>query len=164
MTARKTKAKKVDQIYTVGRRKSAVARLYMVPGKGQVTVNGKDIKEYFGGTTVYPAVATRPMQVVDAKSDFDVSVNVYGGGPNGQADAISLAIARALCKHEKKLVPIAQVEEQEEGSSEGQGANALLKWRTSLKALKLLTRNARIVERKKVGFRKARKKEQYSKR
>ena len=53
-------------------------------GKGQVTVNGKDIKEYFGETTVYPAVATRPMQVVDAKSDFDVSVNVYGGGPNGR--------------------------------------------------------------------------------
>ncbi|MDC3181151.1 30S ribosomal protein S9 [Gammaproteobacteria bacterium] len=153
------KKSNVSKVITIGRRKTSVARLELVKGKGQITVNHKDIKDYFGQTTVYPAIAARPMGVVDAQSDFDIKVNVYGGGPNGQADAISLALARALCKHELGMTPIAIEEDVDEESP-----NALLPWRTALKRLKLLTRNARVVERKKVGFRKARKKEQYSKR
>ena len=158
------KKKSAVKIHSLGRRKSSVARLTMTSGKGNIVVNGKKLAEYFGETTVYPAIAMRPMKVLDTK-EFDVSVRVHGGGVNGQADAISLALARALCAHEKSLIQIAagKDEDSEEGS-EGQGANDNLKWRSELKSLKLLTRNPRCVERKKFGFRKARKKEQYSKR
>ena len=162
MAVKKTKEKQVQKINAVGRRKASVARLQLVPGNGKITVNQKDIADYFGPTTVYPSIAAKPFALTGADA-FDAFVNVQGGGLNGQADAISLALSRALCAHEKSLIQIAAKDDEDEGS-EGEGANALLKWRTMLKANKLLTRNARVVERKKVGFRKARKKEQYSKR
>ena len=163
MAVKKTKEKQVQKINAVGRRKTSVARLQLVPGNGKITVNQKDIADYFGPTTVYPSIAAKPFLLTGADS-FDAVVNVQGGGLNGQADAISLALSRALCAHEKSLIQIAAKDDEEEGGDEGEGANALLKWRTMLKANKLLTRNSRVVERKKVGFRKARKKEQYSKR
>jgi small subunit ribosomal protein S9 len=162
MSAKKSSKSEASRVIAVGRRKTSVARLELVKGKGVVTVNNQDIKDYFGSTTVYPAIAVRPVNIVEAESNFDIKVNVYGGGLNGQADAISLALARALCKHELELSPVAvATEEDAEGDV---SPNAHLPWRTALKRLKLLTRNARVVERKKVGFRKARKKEQFSKR
>jgi len=122
----------------------------------------KDLKEYFGSTTVYGAVAVRPLDVLGVKSGFDLVATVKGGGITGQADAVSLALARALCLHELKANPFhastAEAEDDEESSEN------VLPWKSQLKSKKLLTRNARVVERKKYGFRKARKKEQYSKR
>lgn len=145
-----------QKIHAIGRRKSSVARIYLSEGTGQVTVNGKDLKQYFGATTVYWAVAVEPLEVVGVGSKFDVHANISGGGVTGQADALKLALARALCEHEERANPMSTDAEGEEIEN--------LPWRALLKSRKLLTRNARVVERKKYGFRKARKKEQYSKR
>ena len=155
------KQKVVKKIHAVGRRKTAVARVYLTEGSGKVEVNGKDINQYFGETTVYGSVAVAPLNLINVKDSFDVRVVVKGGGLTGQSDAISLALSRALCMHELKLAPVS-VEEGEEG--EGEDTAILRPWKTALKANKMLTRDARAVERKKYGFRKARKKEQYSKR
>lgn len=122
----------------VGRRKAAIARVILKNGKGNVTVNGKDIKEYFPVDHLHDDVL-RPLQAVEKEKDFDIHVNVRGGGIKGQAQAVRLGIARALVEEDAEFKP-------------------------SLKAENLMTRDARKVERKKPGFRKARKKEQYSKR
>jgi len=160
------KKQTIQKIHTVGRRKSAVARVYMAEGKGSVEVNGKDIKDYFGPTTSYPAVSVMPLTLVEMASNFDVRVVVKGGGLTGQSDAISLAIARALCLYELKLLPADAVEVSEE-ADEATGDDVVATTRpikALLKLNKMLTRDSRAVERKKYGFRKARKKEQYSKR
>ncbi|GIV34268.1 MAG: 30S ribosomal protein S9 [Chitinophagales bacterium] len=122
---------------TVGRRKAAVARVFLKKGKGQIIVNGRDYKEYFSQLHFREKVE-QPLTVIETK-DYDFYVNVQGGGLKGQADAIKLAIARALAK--------ANPDE-----------------RPKLKAAKLLTRDPRVVERKKAGLRKARKRTQFSKR
>lgn len=155
------KQKVSETIHAIGRRKSSIARVYLTEGKGNVAVNGKDIKDYFGPTTVYPSNAIRPLVLVDVASAFDINVVVKGGGLTGQSDAISLAISRALCMHEMKIAPIKANEDENE---EGEGGVELRPWKKLLKSSKMLTRDARVVERKKYGFRKARKKEQYSKR
>jgi small subunit ribosomal protein S9 len=154
----------MTKIHAIGRRKSAVARIYLSEGKGLVEVNGKDIQNYFGPTTVYASVATRPLDLVEMQNGFDIRVVVKGGGLTGQSDAISLAISRALCMHELKQNPA--IEEPTEESEEGEeGDVAVLRpWKAILKLNKMLTRDSRVVERKKYGYRKARKKEQYSKR
>jgi small subunit ribosomal protein S9 len=123
---------------TVGRRKTAVARASVKSGKGEIIVNGKDYKEYFPNVYLQHKVEA-PLKVAGVEGTLDISINVYGGGIKGQAEAISLAIARSI---------VASNEEK----------------RTALKKEKLLRRDARVVERKKTGLRKARKKEQYSKR
>ncbi|MFC3811598.1 30S ribosomal protein S9 [Lacihabitans lacunae] len=125
-------------INTVGRRKTAVARIYMQSGQGQVTVNGRDIKVYFP-TDVLQIILNQPFGVVDANGKFDVKVNVRGGGIAGQAEAVRMAIARALCEVDTENRP-------------------------PLKKEGFLTRDSRMVERKKYGRRKARKKFQFSKR
>ena len=154
------KQKVVKKIHAIGRRKTAVARVYLSEGSGKIEVNGKDLNQYFGETTVYGSVAVAPLNLIEVKNDFDVRVVVKGGGLTGQSDAISLALARALCMHELKLAPVAV----EEGEDEEEGDSRLRPWKAALKASKMLTRDSRAVERKKYGFRKARKKEQYSKR
>ncbi len=121
----------------VGRRKAAIARVLIVKGKGNVTVNGKDYKDYFPVLHLREKVES-PLALA-ALTDFDLNVNVRGGGVKGQADAVKLALARALCKINPENRP-------------------------KLKAAKLLTRDARVVERKKPGLRKARKRSQFSKR
>lgn len=124
--------------YGTGRRKSSIARVFMKAGKGDVTVNGKSIEDYF------PQESTRVMALkafaeVEAANDFDLKITVQGGGVSGQAGAVSLGLARALsCFSEA--------------------------FRLILRKIGLLTRDARKVERKKFGKRKARKLEQYSKR
>lgn len=128
----------MEVINTVGRRKASVARVYLKAGSGAILVNGKDYKEYF------PQINMRynledPLNIVEAAKSYDVTVNVRGGGFKGQAEAIRLGISRAL------------VVLNEDNKS-------------PLKAKKYLTRDARIVERKKYGKPKARKSFQFSKR
>ena len=128
----------MDTIHTIGRRKEAVARIYLSKGKGSITVNGKDFKEYFPVETMQYKLE-QPFKIADLSESFDVKVNVDGGGTTGQAEAIRLAISRALCELN-------------------------IENRTSLKPEGLLTRDAREVERKKPGQKKARKKFQWVKR
>ena len=128
----------MDIIHTIGRRKASVARIYLSKGKGNITVNSKDFKEYFPVDTMQYKLE-QPFKITDLSGKFDVKVNVDGGGTTGQAEAIRLAISRALC----------QVD---------------IENRPALKAEGLLTRDARVVERKKPGQKKARKKFQWVKR
>jgi len=123
---------------TSGRRKTAVARIYLTEGSGNITVNGKDYKEYFP-TLPLQYVVTQSMEVSGSIGKFDVNVNVAGGGVNGQAGAVRLAIAKAIVELDPETKP-------------------------SLSAKGLMTRDNRMVERKKPGRKKARKKFQFSKR
>ncbi len=127
-----------EQINAVGRRKTAVARVYVKKGEGNIVVNGKDYREYFPQMHVQYNV-TDPMATVGCATEFDVKVNVKGGGFRGQAEAVRMAISRALAK----LNP---------------------EWRAPLKLKKYFTRDARMVERKKYGQPKARARFQFSKR
>ena len=123
-------------INALGRRKTAVARVYLTPGTGQVTVNGKDQNEYFAGL-YHVSKVTKPLTVLGLADKFNV--NVKGGGVKGQVEAIMLGVARALVKVDEANKP-------------------------ALKVQKLLTRDPRMVERKKFGHKKARKSFQFSKR
>ncbi len=125
-------------INATGRRKAAVARVYLTKGDGKIVVNGKDYKDYFPQTHVQ-ANLTDPFATVEAENIYDLKVNVYGGGFKGQSEAIRMAIARALVKLNEEF-------------------------RSPLKSRKFLTRDARVVERKKYGRPKARKSFQFSKR
>ena len=125
-------------INTLGRRKSSVARIYLTKGKGNITVNKRDVKDYFA-TAVLLEKVNQPFKVTETEGQFDVKVNVNGGGVNGQAEAIRLAISRALVELDPENKP-------------------------ALKAESLMTRDPRMVERKKPGQKKARKKFQFSKR
>ena len=128
----------MEVIHKIGRRKTAVARVYVAPGKGNITVNKKELNAYFTTSTLQYKV-NQPLVMTNNEGNFDITVNVYGGGATGQAEAVRLAISRALC----------------EVDSEN---------RQILKPEGLLTRDARMVERKKFGQKKARKKFQFSKR
>lgn len=128
----------MEVINTIGRRKTSVARIYMTPGKGAITVNNKDVATYFP-VDIMQIIVKQPLTTVEAVDKYDIKVNVDGGGIKGQAEAIRLAISRALC----------EVDEEN---------------RPPLKKEGFLTRDARMVERKKPGRKKARKKFQFSKR
>ncbi|MCW5518927.1 30S ribosomal protein S9 [Aureitalea sp. L0-47] len=128
----------MDTIHKIGRRKTAVARVYLSEGKGKITVNKRDMDKYFTTDTLRYKVK-QPLALTDNEKTFDISVNVYGGGITGQAEAIRLALSRAMC----------EVNEEN---------------RSVLKPEGLLTRDPRMVERKKFGQKKARKKFQFSKR
>jgi small subunit ribosomal protein S9 len=123
---------------TSGRRKTAVARIYLKDGNGGITVNGKDYKEYFP-TLPLQFIVTQSTEVSGSTGKFDVTVNVNGGGVKGQAEAVRLAIAKAIVELDPETKP-------------------------SLRAKGLVTRDMRMVERKKPGRKKARKKFQFSKR
>lgn len=128
----------MEVVNTLGRRKTSVARIYMTPGKGDILVNNRDYKEYFP-TEILQIIINQPFNTVNAKGSYDLKVNVDGGGISGQAEAIRLAIARALCEVNAENRP-------------------------PLKKEGFLTRDPRMVERKKYGRSKARKKFQFSKR
>ena len=128
----------MERINKIGRRKTAVARVYLKPGTGTITVNGKDYKEYFT-TAIMQYVVRQSLEIVGASEQYDVTANLDGGGVKGQAEALRMGIARALCE-----------------------ANA--ENRPALKAKGLLTRDNRMVKRKKPGQPGARKKFQFSKR
>ena len=128
----------METIHKIGRRKTAVARVYLSEGKGNITVNKREFENYFPTATLQYKVK-QPLALTDNETSFDIKINVYGGGITGQAEAIRLAISRAMCEinEEHRLV---------------------------LKPEGLLTRDPRMVERKKFGQKKARKKFQFSKR
>jgi small subunit ribosomal protein S9 len=127
-----------EQFYGTGRRKNSVARVFLRAGSGKVTVNGRDIADYFARETDL-MVINQPFEATESLEQFDANITVVGGGTTGQAGAVRHGIARAL------------VEFSEEN-------------RSALRARGLLTRDARQVERKKVGLRKARRRPQFSKR
>jgi len=124
--------------YGTGRRKSAVARVYIKSGNGAIVVNGKPVDEFFSRETGRMLVR-QPLEITELLTNFDISANVTGGGESGQAGAVRHGIARALVEYDSSLKP-------------------------ALRKAGLITRDAREVERKKVGLRKARKRPQYSKR
>ena len=128
----------MDVIHTIGRRKTSVARLYISKGKGNIVVNKKVYNEFFPTATLQYKIK-QPLALTQNEGKFDLKVTVKGGGFNGQAEAVRLAISRALCKFDEEN-------------------------RTILKPEGLLTRDPRMVERKKFGQKKARKKHQFSKR
>lgn len=128
----------MDIINKIGRRKTAVARIYMKRGSGQITVNNRDYKEYFPIATLQ-YVVTQPLELAQVNGEYDIKVNLDGGGMSGQAEALRLAISRALVDINPELRP-------------------------TLKSKGLLRRDPRMVERKKPGQPKARKRFQFSKR
>ena len=127
-----------NKYYGTGRRKKSVARVYLVPGTGKVTINKRDIDEYFGLETLKTTVR-QPLAATDTADKFDVLVNVHGGGYTGQAGAIRHGIARALCEVDAD-------------------------YRPTLKKAGFLTRDPRMKERKKYGLKAARRAPQFSKR
>lgn len=144
----------MEVIHKIGRRKTAVARIYVSEGSGTITVNKRNLEEYFPTASLQYKVK-QPFILTHTENNYDVKVNVYGGGITGQAEAIRLAIARALREEYEK-------EERDEQEEEGaEGRDSIVK---ILKKEGLFTRNPRMVERKKYGQKKARKKFQFSKR
>jgi len=172
----------VQQYMGTGRRKTSVARVILRPGTGIITINGKrSLEEFFGGRQAAHMVVRQPLVAVDMVNAFDVLVNVKGSGPMGQAGAIRHGITRALIKYDEannnaaneateptvaKRINLADLQaEAEEGEGDsGEESAAPRSFRMILRKAGYVTRDARRVERKKVGHRKARKVEQYSKR
>ena len=128
----------MTQYYGTGRRKSAKARVFMTAGAGKIVVNSKPLDDYFGRETAR-MIVRQPLELVELKDKFDLHVTVRGGGGFGQAGAIRHGITRALMEYDETLRP-------------------------SLRKAGFVSRDARVVERKKVGLRKARKRPQFSKR
>ena len=128
----------MEVVNTVGRRKAAVARVYVKPGNGKITINHKELEVYFP-LNILQYEVKQPLMVTDTLGSYDVEINLDGGGYKGQAEALRLAIARALVKNNAEVKP-------------------------ALRAEGFMTRDARVVERKKPGQPKARKRFQFSKR
>lgn len=124
--------------YGTGRRKSSVARVFIKKGSGKITVNGKDVEQYFGRQTSI-MIVKQPLVLTENEASFDIKINVHGGGETGQAGAVRHGITRALIDYEATLKP-------------------------ALSKAGFVTRDAREVERKKVGLRGARRAKQFSKR
>lgn len=128
----------MEIINTIGRRKTSIARVYVKPGKGTITVNDRDLKDYFT-SEIQQITVKQALTIAKAEGNYDVTVNVEGGGNKGQAEAIRLGIARALVKMNTEV-------------------------KSPLRKEGLMTRDSRMVERKKPGRRKARRRFQFSKR
>jgi len=128
----------MEVINTIGRRKAAIARVYMSEGKGQIIVNNKDFKDYFPDKQLH-YIVEQPLNLLELRNNYDIKVNLDGGGMSGQAEALRLGISRALIKINPDYKP-------------------------ALRAEGFVTRDPRVVERKKPGQPKARKKFQFSKR
>lgn len=150
-------AKSAQQHYGTGRRKTSRARVFLRPGKGNIVVNQLPLDKYFSRETSC-MVVRQPLLAVKAESQFDIYVTVSGGGASGQAGAIRHGVTRALVAFERTTNPTAETAEVAEGES------AQPSWHRILRAAGFVTRDSRAVERKKVGHKKARKSEQYSKR
>ncbi len=129
----------MEQVHALGRRKAAVARVYVVAGKGNITINDRPLEDYFKEETLR-YVVNQPLAVTQTEGQFDIKVSIAGGGTKGQAEAVRLGISRALCEIDKEA------------------------YRPALKAAGFLTRDAREVERKKPGQPGARRRFQFSKR
>ncbi|MFT7234851.1 MAG: small subunit ribosomal protein S9 [Methylophagaceae bacterium] len=127
-----------EQYYATGRRKSSTARVFIKPGTGNITINTRTLEDYFGRETSR-MVVRQPLELVDMLTNFDLKITVRGGGNNGQAGAIRHGISRALVEYNSEL-------------------------KSDLRKAGFITRDARAVERKKIGLHKARKRPQFSKR
>ncbi len=127
-----------DTYYATGRRKSSTARVFMTPGSGKLTINTRSLEDYFGRETSR-MVVRQPLELVDMLTKFDLKITVRGGGNNGQAGAIRHGVTRALVEYDAEL-------------------------KSELRKAGFITRDARAVERKKIGLHKARKRPQFSKR
>jgi len=138
MATKKAEAAKVEKIGAVGRRKEAVARVFLRPGSGKMTVNGKDVADYLGRETLV-MVVREPLEATETLDKFDIDATANGGGVNGQAGALRLGLARALVRIDERF-------------------------HSMLKARGLLTRDPRMKERKKYGLAGSRKRFQFSKR
>ncbi len=138
-TTRTERTERPAYYYGTGRRKSAVARVRLYPGSGQIVVNSKTPQDYFGGRAVYQQMITQPLEITESASKYNVTIKVIGGGVTGQAGAVRHGLARALVQADPEL-------------------------RTTLKKAGFLARDAREKERKKVGLKRARKAPQYTKR
>lgn len=128
----------MEIINAIGRRKSAVARVYVTPGKGNITINKRELNDYFS-VPIHRYVVTQPLNILGVADQYDIKVNINGGGTKGQAEAVRLGISRALVELDAEVKP-------------------------QLKAEGFMTRDSRVVERKKPGRPKARKRFQFSKR
>ncbi len=146
-------AKALKQQYGTGRRKTSRARVFLRPGKGNIVVNALPLEKFFGRETAR-MVVHQPLLLLKIDDQFDVFATVRGGGASGQAGAIRHGLTRALIAHERLTNPSLV----EEGNESPQS------WHRQLRVAGYVTRDSRAVERKKVGHRKARKSEQYSKR
>lgn len=142
----------------VGRRKASVARVFLSPGSGTITVNNRPYNEYFS-LEFHQLALSEPLRILEAESQYDVKINVKGGGIKGQAEAARLGLARALVK-EADAQGRTVTEERNGGEVELNEVKAKLKAANK----DIMTRDARVVERKKPGYRKARKVSQFSKR
>ncbi len=153
------KSAAVKQFYGTGRRKSSTARVFLKTGTGKITINSLSVDEYFGRPTAR-MVVMQALQSVEMTDKVDLKITVRGGGDMGQAGAIRHGITRALINFDEEFV-------NKTAANEGEGEFANIKensFRRKLRKAGFVTRDSRQVERKKVGHRKARKKEQYSKR
>ena len=156
---------KVEQCYGTGRRKSSTARVFLRPGKGNITVNNRSLEEFFGRETSR-IVVRQPLVTLGCENQFDFYVTVSGGGISGQAGAIRHGITRALVQYEEVNMPKAEAVKAEvvlEESTEAEASNDQT-WHRQLRKAGFVTRDSRVVERKKVGRHKARKGSQFSKR
>ena len=142
-------AQAAQQYLGTGRRKNSTARVFLKRGSGSITVNNQSLEKYFGRETAR-MIVRQPLHAVDAINDFDIYVTVAGGGKSGQAGAIRHGITRALMSYD----------EEDDGGDEG-GVSG---WRRILRKAGFVTRDPRVVERKKVGRHKARRGTQFSKR
>jgi small subunit ribosomal protein S9 len=129
----------MNQFRGTGRRKTSVARVRLIPGEKGIVINGKDMKDYFGGRELLSKIVEQPLILTETLDKYQVIVNVFGGGNSGQAGAIRHGVSRALLEADETLKP-------------------------ALRAAGFLTRDSRMVERKKFGRRKARRSPQFSKR
>lgn len=178
----KATAKKVVYDYGTGRRKSAVARVFLKKGTGKVRVNDRELTDYFPGHTDWAEQTLMPLKLLEVLDQFDVMATVKGGGMTGQAGALRLGVARALDAYELRLMGLtmADVRAQQDaahnaaqdeaaseaGDSAGETGQTIAErpWHVALRAAGFLTRDARVVQRKLVGLVKARKAKQFSKR
>lgn len=154
-----------EAIYATGGRKESTARVYMQKGKGQVIVNGKTAQQFFGEQTLWFDAVMDPLKLLEQDAQFDCICYVKGGGVTGQAEAIRLGISKCLDIYEKTVLNRAVTSNDENATDEdGNDVEPTLTWRQKLRKKGYLTRDPRAVLRKRVGFKKARKRPQYSKR
>jgi small subunit ribosomal protein S9 len=163
-----------QQYLGTGRRKTCTARVFLRPGSGNIIINKRSLEDYFGGRKAARMVVRQPLVLVDLDNKFDITVNVAGGGSMGQAGAIRHGITRALLQYDESgiapkmniaaslLMDLGDASESE--STESGVPTGAMSLRKVLRKAGYVTRDSRKVERKKVGHRKARKVEQYSKR
>jgi small subunit ribosomal protein S9 len=148
-------ASKIKQFYGTGRRKSAIARVFLRPGSGKLSINGRTMEDYFPRENLRILIS-KPFELVGMVGRFDAYITVKGSGTSGQAGAVRLGITRALLDYDEGT--------ETDNASSSEASSGILGFRPILRKAGFVTRDARIVERKKIGLSKARRGKQFSKR